>query len=133
MLDFIQFAVTLEKCFPASHYSGRSAIRVRCARHRVTVVGETSRQAFTYATAETVVTVDLIIVSGTNSDVERFATIRWLRQRSNREKVFTRRAAVCFFEVLRGVQCCSGASSVLLRASDSGLERLSTTRSKPLD
>jgi trk system potassium uptake protein TrkA len=80
MLDFIQFAddFVLAKMFPPRPVQNvalkESGVRTR---HRVTVVGvKAPGEPFTYATPETVVTGhDLIIVSGTTSDVERFATM----------------------------------------------------------
>ncbi len=80
MLDFIQFAddYVLAKMYPPRSIRDLplkdSGVRTR---HRVTVVGVKSPgQPFTHATADTVVTsLDLIIVAGANSDVERFAMI----------------------------------------------------------
>ena len=80
MLDFIQFAddFVLAKMYPPRSIRNVSLTEsgVR-SRHRVTVVGVKSPgQPFTYATADTVVSGhDVIIVSGTTSDVERFASI----------------------------------------------------------
>jgi trk system potassium uptake protein TrkA len=47
------------------------------SRHNITVVGVKSPgKPFTYATAETVVSDhDLIIVSGTSADIEKFASL----------------------------------------------------------
>ncbi|MGO1434596.1 MAG: potassium channel family protein [Canibacter sp.] len=80
MLDFIEFAddFVLAKMYPPRSIQGvplsESGVRTR---HRVTVVGvKPPGQPFTYATPDTVVTGhDLIIVSGTNSHVERFAAM----------------------------------------------------------
>lgn len=80
MLDFIEFAddFVLAKMYPPKFIRdiplSESGLR---RRHRVTVVGvKAPGEPFTYASASTVVTAhDLIIVSGTNSDVERFAAI----------------------------------------------------------
>ncbi|GAA1797432.1 MULTISPECIES: potassium channel family protein [Leucobacter] len=80
MLDFIQFDddFVLVKMYPPRSIRGldleSSGVR---SRYRVTVVGvKTPGQPFTYATPSTVVSShDLIIVSGTASDVERFAAI----------------------------------------------------------
>jgi trk system potassium uptake protein TrkA len=46
-------------------------------RYRITVVGvKTPGKPFTYATSETLVSNhDLIIVSGTSADIERFASL----------------------------------------------------------
>lgn len=80
MLDFIQFAddFVLAKMYPPRSIQGvslaESGVRTH---HHVTVVGvKPPGKPFTYATPETIVTShDLVIVSGTNSDVERFATM----------------------------------------------------------
>ncbi|KAM9861953.1 TrkA family potassium uptake protein [Leucobacter sp. BZR 635] len=80
MLDFIQFDdnYVIAKMYPPRSVRGRSLREsgVR-TRYRVTVVGvKTPGQPFTHATQETVISPhDLIIVSGTAADVERFATI----------------------------------------------------------
>lgn len=80
MLDFIEFDdnFVLVKLLPPRSIQGvpleQSGVR---SRHRVTVVGvKTPGQPFTYATPQTILSEgDLIIVSGTSSDVERFATL----------------------------------------------------------
>ncbi|RZT66628.1 potassium channel family protein [Leucobacter luti] len=80
MLDFIQFDnnYVIAKMYPPRSIRGRtlsdSGVRTR---YRVTVVGvKTPGQPFTHATQDTMISPhDLIIVSGTASDVERFATI----------------------------------------------------------
>lgn len=80
MLDYIQFDddFVMAKMYPPRTIQGLSlddsGVRTR---YRVTVVGVKSPNLpFTYATAETVVNEgDKIIVSGTTSDVERFATL----------------------------------------------------------
>ncbi|CAG7613008.1 potassium channel family protein [Leucobacter soli] len=80
MLDFIQFDdnYVIAKMYPPRSIRGRalkdSGVR---SRYRVTVVGvKTPGQDFQHATQDTVVSPhDLIIVSGSASDVERFATI----------------------------------------------------------
>lgn len=80
MLDFIKFDddFVMAKMYPPRVIQGfslaSSAVRTR---YRVTVVGVKSPYLpFTYATADTVVNAgDKIIVSGTTSDVERFATL----------------------------------------------------------
>jgi trk system potassium uptake protein TrkA len=80
MLDFIQFDddFVLVKMYPPKPIRGlnltESGVRTK---HRITVVGVKSPgKPFTYATAETVVSNhDLIIVSGTSADIERFAAL----------------------------------------------------------
>ncbi|MGO3886298.1 MAG: potassium channel family protein [Mycetocola sp.] len=80
MLDFIQFDddFALVKMYPPKPIRGlnltESGVRTK---YRITVVGVKSPgKPFTYATAETVVSNhDLIIVSGTSSDIERFAAL----------------------------------------------------------
>ncbi|MGO2658453.1 potassium channel family protein [Mycetocola reblochoni] len=80
MLDFIQFDddFVLVKMYPPKPIRGinltESGVRTK---YRVTVVGVKSPgKPFTYATADTVVSNhDLIIVSGTSSDIERFAAL----------------------------------------------------------
>ncbi|GAA3599190.1 TrkA family potassium uptake protein [Klugiella xanthotipulae] len=80
MLDFIQFDddFVLVKMYPPKPIRGlsldESGVRTK---YRVTVVGVKSPgKDFTYATNETVVSNhDLIIVSGTESDIERFASL----------------------------------------------------------
>ncbi|CAG7844619.1 Ktr system potassium uptake protein A [Pseudoclavibacter triregionum] len=80
MLDFIQFDddFVLAKLYPPKSIRGvplkDSAVR---SRHHVTVVGVKSPgRPFTYATADTVISShDLIIVSGSSDDVEKFATL----------------------------------------------------------
>jgi len=80
MLDFIQFDddFALVKMYPPKPIRGlnltESGVR---SKHNVTVVGVKSPgKPFTYATADTVVSNhDLIIVSGTSADIERFAAL----------------------------------------------------------
>ncbi|WP_449278300.1 potassium channel family protein [Leucobacter sp. GX24907] len=80
MLDFIQFDdnYVIAKMYPPRSIRGNalkdSGVRTR---YRVTVVGvKTPGQPFTHATEQTVISPhDLIIVSGTAADVERFASI----------------------------------------------------------
>jgi trk system potassium uptake protein TrkA len=80
MLDFIQFDdnYVIAKMYPPRSIRGLSleASGVR-SRFKVTVVGvKTPGQPFTHAVPETVVSPhDLIIVSGSAADVERFAAI----------------------------------------------------------
>lgn len=80
MLDFIQFDddFALVKMYPPKPIRGvelgESGVR---SKFRITVVGVKSPgKPFTYATANTVVSDhDLIIVSGTSTDIERFAAL----------------------------------------------------------
>ena len=80
MLDFIRFDddFALAKLYPPKFIRGKglneSGVRTK---YNVTVVGVKSPgRPFRYAEADTVVTNhDLIIVSGTNSDIERFASL----------------------------------------------------------
>ncbi len=80
MLDFIQFDdnYVIAKMYPPRSIRGQSlhdsGVRTR---YRVTVVGvKAPGQDFVHATQDTVVSPhDLIIVSGTGEDVERFAAI----------------------------------------------------------
>ena len=80
MLDFIRFDddFVLAKMYPPKFIRGvglnESGVR---SKYHVTVVGVKSPgKPFSYAEANTVVTNhDLIIVSGTNSDIERFAAL----------------------------------------------------------
>jgi len=80
MLDFIEFDddFALVKMYPPKLIRGRTLTEsgVR-AKHRITVVGVKSPgKPFTYATPETVVSDhDLIIVTGTEGDIERFAAL----------------------------------------------------------
>ena len=80
MLDFIQFDddFALVKMYPPKPIRGKNLTEsgVR-SRHNITVVGVKSPgKPFTYATAETVVSDhDLIIVSGTSADIEKFAAL----------------------------------------------------------
>ncbi|MCU1442972.1 MAG: potassium transporter [Cryobacterium sp.] len=80
MLDFIEFDddFALVKMYPPKPIRGmRLAESGLRSKYRVTVVGVKSPgKPFTYATAETVVSNrDLIIVSGAESDIERFAAL----------------------------------------------------------
>lgn len=80
MLDFIQFDddFALVKMYPPKPIRavplGKSGVR---SKYKITVVGVKSPgKPFTYATAETVVSDhDLIIVSGTTGDIEKFAAL----------------------------------------------------------
>lgn len=80
MIDFIEFDddFALVKMRPPKFLHGialgESHVR---AKHKVTVVGvKAEGKAFTYATAETVVQRDdLIIVSGNSADIEKFASL----------------------------------------------------------
>jgi trk system potassium uptake protein TrkA len=80
MLDFIEFDddFALVKMFPPRPIRGKnltdSGVR---SRHNITVVGVKSPgKPFTYATEKTVVTDhDIIIVSGTSSDIEKFSAL----------------------------------------------------------
>lgn len=80
MLDFIRFDddFVLAKMYPPKFIRGvglnQSGVR---SKYKVTVVGVKSPgKPFRYAEADTVVTDhDLIIVSGTNGDIERFAAL----------------------------------------------------------
>jgi trk system potassium uptake protein TrkA len=80
MLDFIEFDddFALVKMFPPKPIRGKnltdSGVR---SRHNITVVGVKSPgKPFTYATEKTIVTDhDIIIVSGTSSDIEKFSAL----------------------------------------------------------
>jgi trk system potassium uptake protein TrkA len=80
MLDFIEFDddFALVKMYPPKPIRGKnlteSGVRTR---HKITVVGVKSPgKPFTYATEKTVVTDhDIIIVSGTSSDIEKFSAL----------------------------------------------------------
>jgi trk system potassium uptake protein TrkA len=80
MLDFIEFDddFALVKMYPPKPIRGKtlteSGVRVK---YHITVVGVKSPgKPFTYATADTMVSNhDLIIVSGTEGDIERFAAL----------------------------------------------------------
>ncbi len=80
MIDFIRFDdnFALVKMYPPKPIRGLSLTdsKVR-SKYNITVVGVKSPgKPFTYATEETVVTNhDLIIVSGTNEDIETFAAL----------------------------------------------------------
>ncbi|AMB59702.1 potassium channel family protein [Microterricola viridarii] len=80
MLDFIEFDddFALVKMYPPKPIRGKSLTDsgVR-TKHRITVVGVKSPgRPFTYATADTVISNhDLIIASGTEADLERFAAL----------------------------------------------------------
>ncbi|TFD66342.1 potassium channel family protein [Cryobacterium ruanii] len=80
MLDFIEFDddFALVKMYPPRPIRGLNLVDSAVRRkYNVTVVGVKSPgKPFTYATAETVVSNhDLIIVSGTEADIERFAAL----------------------------------------------------------
>jgi trk system potassium uptake protein len=80
MLDFIQFDddFALVKMYPPKPIRGlplnQSGVR---SKHHITVVGVKSPgKPFTYAMADTIVSDhDLIIVSGTTGDIEKFAAL----------------------------------------------------------
>ncbi|TAM68185.1 MAG: TrkA family potassium uptake protein [Microbacteriaceae bacterium] len=80
MLDFIEFDddFALVKMYPPKAIRGRalSQTEVR-SKFRITVVGVKSPgKPFTYAAADTVLSDhDLVIVSGTEGDIERFASL----------------------------------------------------------
>ena len=80
MIDFIEFDddFVLVKMYPPKPIRGLSLTdsQVR-SKYRITVVGVKSPgKPFTYATEQTVVSNhDLIIVSGTESDIDRFASL----------------------------------------------------------
>jgi len=80
MLDFIEFDddFALVKMYPPRPIRGKNLTEsgVR-SRHNITVVGVKSPgKPFTYATEKTVVTDhDIIIVSGTSSDIEKFSAL----------------------------------------------------------
>jgi trk system potassium uptake protein TrkA len=80
MIDFIRFDddFALVKMYPPKPIRGLSLVEsgVR-SKYNITVVGVKSPgKPFTYATEQTVVSNhDLIIVSGTNEDIERFAAL----------------------------------------------------------
>ena len=80
MIDFIRFDdnFALVKMYPPKPIRGLSLTdsKVR-SKYNITVVGVKSPgKPFTYATEKTVVTNhDLIIVSGTNEDIETFAAL----------------------------------------------------------
>lgn len=80
MLDFLQLDddYVMAKLYPPKQIRGlplkESGVRTR---YHVTVVGVKSPgKPFTYASNETIVTAhDLVVVTGTSEDVERFATL----------------------------------------------------------
>ena len=80
MLDFIEFDddFALVKMYPPKPIRGmplgQSGVR---SKHNITVVGVKSPgKPFTYATPDTVVSDhDLVIVSGSSGDIERFAAL----------------------------------------------------------
>jgi trk system potassium uptake protein TrkA len=80
MIDFIRFDddFALVKMYPPKPIRGLSLVEsgVR-SKYHITVVGVKSPgKPFTYATEQTVISNhDLIIVSGTNEDIERFAAL----------------------------------------------------------
>jgi trk system potassium uptake protein TrkA len=80
MIDFIRFDddFALVKMYPPKPIRGLSLVEsgVR-TRYNITVVGVKSPgKPFTYATENTVISNhDLVIVSGTNDDIERFAAL----------------------------------------------------------
>jgi trk system potassium uptake protein TrkA len=80
MLDFIEFDddFALVKMYPPKAIRGKTLTETGVRRKfRITVVGVKSPgKPFTYATADTVVSDhDLVIVSGTEGDIERFAAL----------------------------------------------------------
>lgn len=80
MIDFIEFDddFVLVKMYPPKPIRGLSLTESQVrSRYRITVVGVKSPgKPFTYATEQTVVSNhDLIIVSGTEADIDRFASL----------------------------------------------------------
>lgn len=80
MLDYIQFDddFAIVKMYPPSYVRGKSLAESQVrSRFNLTVVGVKSPGGeFTYATPETVVSNhDLIIISGHQNDIERFAAL----------------------------------------------------------
>lgn len=80
MLDFIEFDddFVLVKMYPPKPIRGLSLTESEVrSKYRITVVGVKSPgKPFTYATEQTVVSNhDLIIVSGTEADIDRFASL----------------------------------------------------------
>jgi len=80
MIDFIRFDddFALVKMYPPKPIRGKSLTEsgVRTKYNITVVVVKSPGKPFTYATEETVVTNhDLIIVSGSNDDIERFASL----------------------------------------------------------
>lgn len=80
MLDFIEFDddFVLAKMYPPKPIRGHSLTESGVRRkYKITVVGVKSPgKPFTYATADTVVSNhDLIIVSGTTADIDRFSAL----------------------------------------------------------
>ena len=80
MLDYIEFDedFAIVKLYPPRLVRGKTLdeSKVR-SRYKITVLGVKSPgKPFTYATNDTVISShDLVIVSGTNSDIERFANL----------------------------------------------------------
>lgn len=80
MIDFIEFDddFVLVKMYPPKPIRGLSLTESQVrSKYRITVVGVKSPgKPFTYATEQTVVSNhDLIIVSGTEADIDRFASL----------------------------------------------------------
>jgi trk system potassium uptake protein TrkA len=80
MIDFIEFDddFVLVKMYPPKPIRGLSLTESKVrSKHKITVVGVKSPgKPFTYATEQTVVSNhDLIIVSGTEADIDRFASL----------------------------------------------------------
>ena len=80
LIDFIEFDddFVLVKMYPPKPVRGRSLADAEVrSKYRITVVGVKSPgKPFTYATEQTVVSNhDLIIVSGTEADIDRFAAL----------------------------------------------------------
>lgn len=80
MIDFIEFDddFVLVKMYPPKPIRGLSLVESQVrSKYRITVVGVKSPgKPFTYATEQTVVSNhDLIIVSGTERDIDRFASL----------------------------------------------------------
>ncbi|MEO7079132.1 MAG: NAD-binding protein [Rhodococcus sp. (in: high G+C Gram-positive bacteria)] len=80
MLDFIEFDgdFAIVKMYPPRAIRGRALAQTGVrTKYRITVVGVKSPgKPFTYAAADTVVSDhDLVIVSGTEGDIERFAAL----------------------------------------------------------
>jgi trk system potassium uptake protein TrkA len=80
MIDFIEFDddFVLVKMYPPKPIRGLTLTESKVrSKHKITVVGVKSPgKPFTYATEQTVVSNhDLIIVSGTEADIDRFASL----------------------------------------------------------
>ena len=80
MIDFIEFDddFVLVKMYPPKPIRGLTLTESKVrSKHKITVVGvQSPGKPFTYATEQTVVSNhDLIIVSGTEADIDRFASL----------------------------------------------------------